>query len=220
MHSKQAYTGQWIIDSPDPNDRLERQGEPVTTSTPVLIRHCQTLHYLASDNVRYAKNYGGECEVTCHDFCGNFKTQNLSLEKGGNLTTDVPTKFQQDQNHWAIIGAPNDTYAAPIEELHKFNIEDLIAEVKAKLLDRSSSGIKGIARIFKAMDDTGDRQLDVDDFRWGFIDYGFNLTKEEAQQLLDHFDRDKNGTVCFDEFLRALKVSLETECNHYLNRAT
>lgn len=78
------------------------------------------------------------------------------------------------------MGAPNATYAAPIEELHKFNIEDLIAEVKAKLLDRSSGGIKGIARIFKAMDDTGDRKLDVDDFRWGFIDYGFNLTKEEA----------------------------------------
>jgi len=30
------------------------------------------------------------------------------------------------------------------------------------------------------MDDGGDRQLDVEDFRWGFIDYGFNLTKEEA----------------------------------------
>ena len=80
--------------------------------------------------------------------------------------------------------------------------------MKEKLLGRSSSGIKGIARIFKAMDDTGDKQLDVDDFRWGFIDYGFNLTQEEAQQLLDHFDRDKNGTVNFDEFLRALKGDL------------
>ena len=58
------------------------------------------------------------------------------------------------------------------------------------------------------MDDGGDRQLDIDDFRWGFIDYGFNLTKEEAQQLLEHFDRDKNGTISFDEFLRALKVSI------------
>lgn len=103
------------------------------------------------------------------------------MESNGNITTDVPTKFQQDQNHWAFLGAPNASFAAPIEELHKFNIEDLISEIKAKLLQRSSGGIKGIARIFKAMDDTGDRQLDVDDFRWGFIDYGFNLTKEEAQ---------------------------------------
>ena len=79
--------------------------------------------------------------------------------------------------------------------------------MKAKICERSAAGIKGIARIFKAMDDNGNGQLDVDDFRWGFIDYGFNLTQEEAQQLLEHFDKDKNGTISFDEFLRTLKVS-------------
>lgn len=104
--------------------------------------------------------------------------------------------------------APDASYSAPIEELHRFNINDLIREVKAKILERSSSGIKGISRIFRAMDDNGNGQLDVDDFRWGFIDYGFNLSKEDAQQLLDHFDRDKNGTVSFNEFLRAIKGEL------------
>lgn len=95
-----------------------------------------------------------------------------------------------------------------MEQLEAFSIEDLIAEVKAKILQRSSGGIKGIARIFKAMDDNGNRQLDVEDFRWGFIDYGFNLTQEEAQHLVNHFDRDGNGTVSYDEFLRALKGQL------------
>jgi hypothetical protein len=131
----------------------------------------------------------------------------LALEGKGAITTDVPTKFQQDQNVFFFVTAPNESFSAPLEELQKFNIEDLMAEVKAKLLQRSSGGIKGIGRIFRAMDDNGNHQLDVDDFRWGFIDYGFNLTKEEAQQLLDHFDRDKNGTVSYDEFLRAIKVS-------------
>ena len=130
----------------------------------------------------------------------------MALEEKGSITTDVPTKFQQDQNVFFLVTAPNSSYSAPVEELHKFNIEDLIDEIKAKLLQRSSGGIKGIARIFRAMDDNGNMQLDLDDFRWGFIDYGFNLTKEEAQQLLEHFDRDKNGTVSYDEFLRALKV--------------
>lgn len=111
--------------------------------------------------------------------------------------------------------APNSSYQAPIEELHRFNIEDLIAEIKAKILERSSFGIRGIARIFKAMDDNGNGQLDVDDFRWGFIDYGFNVTKEEAQQLLEHFDKDKNGTVSFDEFLTALKVSVRVSVNAF-----
>lgn len=64
-----------------------------------------------------------------------------------------------------------------------------------------------MSRIFKAMDDNGNRGLDVEDFRWGFIDYGFNLTQEEAQHILNHFDRNGDGTVSYDEFLHALKVS-------------
>lgn len=79
-----------------------------------------------------------------------------------------------------MLTAPTAAHAAPIEELHRFDINDLIAEVKQKICERSAAGIKGIARIFRAMDDNGNGQLDVDDFRWGFIDYGFNLTKEEA----------------------------------------
>ena len=34
-------------------------------------------------------------------------------------------------------------------------------------MERSSNGIRGIARIFKAMDDNKNHKLDVDDFRWG-----------------------------------------------------
>lgn len=118
-----------------------------------------------------------------------------------------------------FVAAPNESFSAPLEELQKFNIEDLMAEVKAKLLQRSSGGIKGIGRIFRAMDDNGNHQLDVDDFRWGFIDYGFNLTKEEAQQLLDHFDRDKNGTVSYDEFLRAIKGDINDERKKWIKLA-
>ena len=94
-----------------------------------------------------------------------------------------------------------------MEQLEAFSIDDLIREVRAKILERSSGGIKGIARIFKAMDNNGNRQLEVEDFRWGFIDYGFNLTQEEAQHLVQYFDRDGNGTISYDEFLRTLKVS-------------
>lgn len=106
-----------------------------------------------------------------------------------------------------------------MEELQKFNIDDLIEEIKAKLLQRSSGGIKGIARIFKAMDDNGNRQLDVDDFRWGFIDYGFNLSKDEAQRLLERFDRDGNGTISYDEFLRFLKGDINDERKKWIRLA-
>jgi Ca2+-binding EF-hand superfamily protein len=55
------------------------------------------------------------------------------------------------------------------------------------------------------MDQRGDHKLDVDDFRWGLLDFGIQVTKEEAQELLNRFDADKNGTVNFDEFMSAIK---------------
>lgn len=63
------------------------------------------------------------------------------------------------------------------------------------------------------MDNNGNHMLDVDDFRWGLRDYGIVISKEESQQVLQYFDRDGNGQVDFNEFLRALKVrGASTDC--------
>lgn len=92
VHSTDHYIGTWIIDSVDPNFRMERQGEPVQAGEPILIRHAQTMHYLASDNKRHGNAFGGEFEVMCHSFSASNKTQNLALEKKGALTSDVPSR--------------------------------------------------------------------------------------------------------------------------------
>lgn len=102
--------------------------------------------------------------------------------------------------------APDSTYDCVDEEDDEgFKIETLMKEVKQRLLERSSFGLRGLSRIFKAMDDNGNGQLDVDDFRWGLIDFGISVSKEEGKLLLKAYDRDQNGTVSFDEFLVAMK---------------
>ena len=45
-------------------------------------------------------------------------------------------------------------------------------DLKNKLYERSCYGVKGLSAIFQAMDSKGDHRLDVDDFRWGLMDYG------------------------------------------------
>ena len=130
--------------------------------------------------VKYKNDFGQEFEICVNSFASKNKSQNLELEKAGKITGDLPTKFQEDQNVFFFLTSPDPSYAVPIEELNKFSIEDLIREIKAKILERSSSGIRGIAKIFKAMDSNGNKMLDVDDFRWGLKDYGINITKEEA----------------------------------------
>ena len=77
-------------------------------------------------------------------------------------------------------------------------------------MQRSAFGIRGLARIFKAMDENGNKKLECDDFRWGLMDYGVSVTKEEATEILNHFDRNGDGRVDFDEFLVCLRVSNNT----------
>lgn len=97
------YNSVWVIDSPDPNDRFEMQGEIVKADAPVLIRHVQTSVFLGSDNVvKYKNEFGTEYEVHCHNHSTNYKTQNLEMEYQGRLTSDVPSKYQEDKNVFVI----------------------------------------------------------------------------------------------------------------------
>ena len=69
------------------------------------------------------------------------------------------------------------------------------------------------------MDDNGNHQLDVDDFRWGLIDFGIQISKEEASQVLTAFDRDGNGTVDFNEFLVAIRGEINGARREWIKKA-
>jgi hypothetical protein len=199
----------WIIDYLDPNFRFEKQGSPVEVNDPILIRHLGTNHYLASDLNKLKNDFGSEYEVFVHSFASKNRSQNLALEKDGKITGDLPTKFQEDQNIFFFVTSPGPQYALPIEELNRFSVDDLIREIKDKIFERSAQGgLRGLSKIFKAMDENNNGKLDLDDFRWGLMDFGLQLTKEEAQQVLGHFDRNGDGQVNFNEFIRTLRGSL------------
>ena len=171
----------WVIDYLDPNYRFEKQGSPVEVNDPILIRHLGTNHYLASDFNKLKNDFGQEYEVFVNSFASKNRSQNLALEKDGKITGDLPTKFQEDQNIFFLVTSPGSQYALPIEELNKFTVDDLIKEIKAKIFERSANGgLRGLSKIFKAMDHNNNGKLDIDDFRWGLMDFGLQLTKEEA----------------------------------------
>ncbi len=49
-------------------------GQPVQANAPVLIKHCATSAYLASDLLEYRNDFGTEYEVNVH----NYSTKNKS----------------------------------------------------------------------------------------------------------------------------------------------
>jgi len=67
--------------------------------------------------------------------------------------------------------------------------------------------------MFRIIDDDGNRSLSLPEFKKGCRDYGLDLENDVIQQMFKHFDADRSGSIDFDEFLRALRVSIWFLCS-------
>ena len=79
--------------------------------------------------------------------------------------------------------------------------------------------IRGIGRVFRILDDNRNRQLDAYELKNGLIDYDIHLSDEQVQVLISHFDRNGDGNVNFDEFLRALRGDLNENRLGFIRQA-
>ncbi|KAH7934830.1 hypothetical protein HPB52_001014 [Rhipicephalus sanguineus] len=80
-----------------------------------------------------------------------------------------------------------------------------IEKLRHQCLQRGAHGIKGFARQFRIMDDSGDKKLDMEEFKKGLQDFKVFLSPSEVDALFKELDKDGNGTISFNEFLVALR---------------
>ncbi|ESO96368.1 hypothetical protein LOTGIDRAFT_202134 [Lottia gigantea] len=100
------------------------------------------------------------------------------------------------------------------------NATDPVEKLRAACLSRGATGIKGLARTFKIMDDDESRSLDFKEFKKGISDYGLTEIKEETvQELFTTFDKDGSGTIDFDEFLVHLRPPMSNTRKNLIHRA-
>lgn len=83
----------------------------------------------------------------------------------------------------------------------------VIERTRDKIMERGGNhGLRGIRRSFKIMDDSGDKKVSFNEFKYGLKDYGLReLTDIDFEMIWKFFDRDESGFVSFDEFLRGLR---------------
>jgi Ca2+-binding EF-hand superfamily protein len=58
------------------------------------------------------------------------------------------------------------------------------------------------------MDNSKNRKLDRNEFMWGLKENGHILSSSEYERLFKFFDKNNDGTVDYDEFLRGLRGDL------------
>lgn len=98
-----------------------------------------------------------------------------------------------------IETAPNASYMQDIESLQKFNVHELLQDIGNFI--RQKSSFEALRKVFAAIDEKGDKQVDAEDFRWGMIDLGYNLSKREADEIIQHYDDTGMNVLFYETFI-------------------
>ena len=97
--------------------------------------------------------------------------------------------------------------------------KDPVERLRLQCLSRGASGIKGLGRTFKIMDDDGSRSIDYKELKKGIHDYGVVMEDDEVKEVFAKIDQDGSGQLDFDEFLKALRPPMSNARKNLIRQA-
>ena len=78
---------------------------------------------------------------------------------------------------------------------------------RKKLATRGVSGVVGMQRSFKIMDKNNSNSLDMQEFSTACKEYKVEIPLDDIKTLFRAYDRNKDGTIDYNEFVRLIKVT-------------
>ena len=94
-----------------------------------------------------------------------------------------------------------------------------LTKIKEQLASRGARSIRGFSRVFRIMDDNGDKKLSRDELLYGLKDQGLEVTDADVDEIMSVCDTDGSGSLNFDEFLKGIRGIPNAFRQEYIDKA-
>ena len=121
------------------------------------------------------------------------------------IFTAAKKMFIDSKNGLTVPGGLTDPQSLPSAGLGL-----MIGRLKASLKARGSAGFTGLQRMFQNMDEDGNQTLSFVELKSTLQKLNLPVIESDIRKLFEFFDRDKSGTIDFNEFVDGLREPLST----------
>ena len=148
-----------------------------------------------------------------------YRTTAQAYQSGDfNQKKKLTKRMQPQENIISPINGSSLSYAqtSPASAITIENVVDndanstadpLIEKVRNTLAKRGATGVLGMGRLFRIMDDDDSKSLSMPEFKKAMRESSLVLQDKELSYLFKLFDTDANGSISFNEFMYILRVS-------------
>jgi Ca2+-binding EF-hand superfamily protein len=111
-------------------------------------------------------------------------------------------------NYFALKNTGENPNVVPKFKVAAEPPNQVLEKIKKTLIEKGVNGMRGMGKLLRKADKSGSKKISRHEFAWAMKENGHILYPQELERLFNYFDRNKDGVIYYNEFIRAIRGDL------------